>query len=131
MDSQSLIVFFHPFPFNKFLTTSLPNNSYNFRGFIQQFRYFPSVTRKAGWHKHLLVGTTPHTHSSHNQDYSSFSRESQPKPSFVTVTGWCRPNLSGPMLARFSTRSDWCCLSSQHKCPVSWRFSVKISFVGR
>ena len=26
--------------------------------------------------------------NSHHQDYSIFSRESEPKPAFVTVTGW-------------------------------------------
>ena len=35
-----------------------------------------------------LLGTTPQPSNSHHQDYSLFSRESQPKPSFMTVTGW-------------------------------------------
>ena len=30
----------------------------------------------------------PPPSNSHHQDYFIFSRESQPKPSFVTVTGW-------------------------------------------
>ena len=33
-------------------------------------------------------GLPPTQDSSHHQDYYIFSRESQPKPSFATVTGW-------------------------------------------
>ena len=43
----------------------------------------------------------PHTHSSsHHQDYSIFSRESQPKSSFVTVTG-----LGGGVDRRYVVRT--------------------------
>ena len=34
------------------------------------------------------LGLPPTQDASHHQDYYIFSRESQPKPSFATVTGW-------------------------------------------
>ena len=42
------------------------------------------------WHHHLKIGivwVVPPPSNSHHQDYSIFSRASQPKPSFATVTG--------------------------------------------
>ena len=38
--------------------------------------------------KAYTLGLPPTQDASHHQDYYIFSRESQPKPSFATVTGW-------------------------------------------
>ena len=53
----------------------------------------PSIFRWI-WYLSIRVGNSfisliyPPPTNSHHQDLSIFSRESQPKPSFVTVTGW-------------------------------------------
>ncbi len=61
----------------KFLSTHWLNNP-----FLVVWDEYSSVTKRCA-----IVWVVPPPNNSHHQDYYVFSRRSQPKPSFATVTG--------------------------------------------